>query len=260
MTGMSMSLQRTQPNQIQPKTEVVRFSGISIESEFSLAIIWAEEKFDVNHYYALLGLPIDRPVLMWEIRKAFAQMMRRYHPDTGVYDQDMVEQLLVAYEILSDPQKRMEYDDLLPDETFIDRLMEENWRKAKARQAQREEKPIQDVLEEGVTTLTRKSYTPPQTVRPSARNPETLPLSGFLRYGYSDDPVEVEDPYLWIAEIALAYWNAGYVVQVLVGFTSSRYLVDDQGWGTIIFVPADSPRDPGVARALVDQVLETLAK
>ena len=61
--------------------------------------------------YKLLGLP--REASQDDIRKAHRRLVRKYHPDTNSGDPSSEEQfkeIQRAYEVLSDPKKRREYD------------------------------------------------------------------------------------------------------------------------------------------------------
>ena len=63
----------------------------------------------INDLYEILGVSRDAPED--EIKKAFRQKARKYHPDnkdTG--NEETFKQINQAYEILSDPQKRTVYD------------------------------------------------------------------------------------------------------------------------------------------------------
>jgi curved DNA-binding protein CbpA len=61
--------------------------------------------------YKLLGMP--REATQDDIRKAHRELVRRYHPDTNPGDHSSEEhfrEVQRAYEVLSDPEKRREYD------------------------------------------------------------------------------------------------------------------------------------------------------
>src|SRR5438105_503467 len=128
------------------RTRLRRFPGIETTSEHALAIPWAEFRHDPNRYYGLLELDRDRPVLMGEIRAAYRRRMREFHPDTGSYDQEMLDRLTVAHEVLSDPESRRRYDALGPGEVWMDRLLR---RALEVRVlAEERERQVQEVLTE----------------------------------------------------------------------------------------------------------------
>lgn len=60
-------------------------------------------------YYAVLGL--DQSATPQEIKKAYRQLVRQYHPDVaGAEATENFRQIQEAYEVLGDPQKRRAYD------------------------------------------------------------------------------------------------------------------------------------------------------
>ena len=61
----------------------------------------------MNDYYAILG--VSRDADQSEIKKAYRKKARELHPDYGG-DEDAFKELSVAYETLSDPEKRRMYD------------------------------------------------------------------------------------------------------------------------------------------------------
>lgn len=65
------------------------------------------------NYYARLGVPIN--ATMEEIRSAYRAAVRRLHPDVNPDEgaADLLQEVLEAYEVLSDATKRAEYDRLL---------------------------------------------------------------------------------------------------------------------------------------------------
>lgn len=58
-------------------------------------------------YYKILG--ISRSASSDEIKKAYRQMALKYHPDKGG-DQEKFKEINEAYQILSNPQKKAQYD------------------------------------------------------------------------------------------------------------------------------------------------------
>jgi molecular chaperone DnaJ len=59
------------------------------------------------NYYDILGVKKDASAA--DIKKAFRKLARKHHPDTGG-DEEKFKELNSAYEVLSDPEKRSEYD------------------------------------------------------------------------------------------------------------------------------------------------------
>lgn len=61
-------------------------------------------------YYKILGL--DKNATQEEIKKAYRKLAREYHPDVcnDAGAEDRFKEIVVAYEILSDPAKKQQYD------------------------------------------------------------------------------------------------------------------------------------------------------
>jgi len=67
-----------------------------------------DAKFD---YYAILELKVD--ATQDEIKKAYRQMAMKHHPDKNLNNPEaeaMFKLCAEAYEVLSDPEKRQQYD------------------------------------------------------------------------------------------------------------------------------------------------------
>src|SRR3954467_7808150 len=68
---------------------------------------------DYKDYYAVLGVP--RTASQAEIKKAFRKLARQHHPDAKPGDaaaERAFKELNEANEVLSDPAKRKQYDEL----------------------------------------------------------------------------------------------------------------------------------------------------
>jgi molecular chaperone DnaJ len=60
-------------------------------------------------YYKILG--VDKNATQEEIKRAFRQLARKYHPDVaGKESEEKFKEINEAFQVLSDPQKRAQYD------------------------------------------------------------------------------------------------------------------------------------------------------
>jgi curved DNA-binding protein CbpA len=59
-------------------------------------------------YYDILG--VAKEASAEEIKKAYRKKAKQFHPDTNATDGEAMAELNVAYEVLSDPEKRTLYD------------------------------------------------------------------------------------------------------------------------------------------------------
>ena len=70
---------------------------------------------DSVNYYKVLE--ISRYANQQEIKSAFRRLARRYHPDrNSTVSDDIMKNINIAFEILSDPGKRQQYDETLGEE------------------------------------------------------------------------------------------------------------------------------------------------
>ena len=65
---------------------------------------------DSKGYYALLG--VSERAAYHEIKHSYRKLARKYHPDRNrsAHAEDMIKKINAAFEVLSDHQKRDEYD------------------------------------------------------------------------------------------------------------------------------------------------------
>src|SRR5438128_7030812 len=65
-----------------------------------------------DNFYAILGVPIDAD--SETLKHAYRQLARRYHPDlAGVEGAVQMKRINRAYDVLSDPEKRLNYDTII---------------------------------------------------------------------------------------------------------------------------------------------------
>src|SRR6059058_3200844 len=65
-----------------------------------------------DNYYAILGVPIDAD--SETLKRAYRQLARRYHPDlAGQESAIQMKRINRAYDVLSDPEKRLNYDTII---------------------------------------------------------------------------------------------------------------------------------------------------
>src|SRR5579872_4452463 len=68
---------------------------------------------EYKDYYKILG--VDKNADQKEIQKAFRKLARKHHPDVNPGDkasEDQFKEINEANEVLSDPEKRKEYDQM----------------------------------------------------------------------------------------------------------------------------------------------------
>src|SRR6516225_2726099 len=65
-----------------------------------------------DNYYAILGVPVDADDDT--LKRAYRQLARRYHPDLAGEDGAVhMKRINRAYDVLSDPEKRLNYDTII---------------------------------------------------------------------------------------------------------------------------------------------------
>jgi curved DNA-binding protein CbpA len=66
---------------------------------------------DAKGYYAILG--VSEQAKYYEIRAAYRRLARKYHPDvnSSLPNEEMIKKINAAFEVLSDRDKRKQYDE-----------------------------------------------------------------------------------------------------------------------------------------------------
>lgn len=68
------------------------------------------------NYYEILG--VDKQASHAEIKKAYRKLSKQYHPDINKDEEEKYKEITQAYNILSDPNKRKNYDNPAPQMPF----------------------------------------------------------------------------------------------------------------------------------------------
>ena len=63
-------------------------------------------------YYDILG--VSRTASPAEIKQAFRKLAHQHHPDKGGGDEQKFKEINAAYQVLSNPEKRRQYDQFGP--------------------------------------------------------------------------------------------------------------------------------------------------
>ena len=110
---------------LQPLTEICRKNGLDFQvlkeklTPVALALGLAVSSENQSDHYELLGVPLDANVA--DIKKAFRKRVRKVHPDTSGEMTDSGRKFIhlkAAYQILSDPALRQQYDETLQHMSF----------------------------------------------------------------------------------------------------------------------------------------------
>ncbi|MGH9285392.1 MAG: DnaJ domain-containing protein, partial [Acidimicrobiales bacterium] len=70
----------------------------------------AQREWFEKDYYKVLGVP--EAATEKDITRAYRRLAKRYHPDANPGSEDKFKDLAAAYDVLGDPAKRKEYDEV----------------------------------------------------------------------------------------------------------------------------------------------------
>ncbi|XP_019611964.1 dnaJ homolog subfamily A member 3, mitochondrial isoform X1 [Rhinolophus sinicus] len=111
VTTFAPSLGARGPRALLTLRPGVNFTGVQSYPFVCAASFHTSTPLAKEDYYQILGVP--RNASQKEIKKAYYQLAKKYHPDTNKDDpkaKEKFSQLAEAYEVLSDEVKRKQYD------------------------------------------------------------------------------------------------------------------------------------------------------
>lgn len=113
-----------------------------------------------KNYYEILGL--KRSSSQDEIKKAFRKLASKYHPDkypeNSKFAEDMMKQINIAYQVLSDLDKKIAYDEWLNSQNKFDSESQSSSNKKKDHEPQKNNSSNNDVLSKIVNLFRRYPF------------------------------------------------------------------------------------------------------
>jgi curved DNA-binding protein CbpA len=113
-----------------------------------------------KNYYEILGL--KRSSSQDEIKKAFRKLASKYHPDkypeNSKFAEDMMKQINIAYQVLSDVDKKIAYDEWLNSQNKSDWESQSSSDKKKDHKPQKNNSLNDDVLSKTVNLFRRYPF------------------------------------------------------------------------------------------------------
>src|SRR5438876_12108083 len=70
----------------------------------------AQREWFEKDYYKVLGVP--ESATEKDIRRAYRKLAKEHHPDANPGQEDRFKEISAAYDVLSDPEKRKQYDEV----------------------------------------------------------------------------------------------------------------------------------------------------
>jgi molecular chaperone DnaJ len=113
---------------------------------------------DNKGYYAILGVPENAN--FQEIKRAYRRLARKYHPDrnNSSLAEDMIKKINASFEVLSDKDKRVEYDRIeIDNDQFTNPDVSDSHENYSATE-QGQPRPTSDYYHESDTGKRSKSY------------------------------------------------------------------------------------------------------
>jgi len=215
-----------------------RIAGNPVVVEFSLASQPprpSRRVADPNRYYEILGLAPSSHYTQADIKAAYREQAKLFHPDGSTPDAEVFDMIQTAYEVLYDPQDRERYDSLDGEHVWLDRHMTNILvRKLHAAGLLR---PV-DIVAGEVSRQIEEHEVGPR-----------VHFDSYCYYYYEGEEVPEEQiRNEWIEDVKAAMWERGIRGQeAKVGFTIGSSHVIERPWGRVLVFGGD----PSVEEALV---------
>lgn len=206
---------------------LLRSPGNLVVAEFALAIAGRERRADPNGYYRDLGLDVNLPWLSSDIKRAFRNKAKLYHPDGAAPDVVMYDRIQVAWSVLGDAALRERYDRLDGVTKWLDKfVIQEVIRKLAA--VSKPEVNLIEILKNALRKEEMVQNLPRILIE---QKPEQHAF-----YHYEDEtPPSLVVREKWIELVKVSMWNHGLGGQeVKIGFSFGPSHVVRKAWGTVL--------------------------
>lgn len=217
-----------------------RVAGNPIVAEFSLVSKPRKRVADPNGYYEVLGLDPSNHYSQDEIKSAYREQVKLFHPDGAAPDAEVFDMIQTAYEVLSDPANKQKYDELDGNHVWLDKKMTALL--VRKMHAAGLLQPKDVVAEEVKREMQRHGFSEPDPVTPRAQ------FDTYCYYYYEGEEVpDQETRQGWFDAVKRAMWEMGMRGQeAKVGFTTGPSHVLEKPWGKVLMYSGE----PSVESAL----------